>query len=345
MKNCMKYSSEKHNKTGTLTAIYTVGVLFLLFSCLLGLMLGSTWLSLRELFDSTGRFLSESAAGRIFLYVRVPRTVASVLCGAALAVSGAVTQCVLSNRLASPSVIGVNAGAALAVTVCTSLGIYGGWRMSLFSFLGAFITVLLLSLTARGFGTRSSTLILVGVAVNSLLGAVSDSIVVFNEDVAAMTRDFRVGDFSSVSYGKLCPVIMPILLSVLLLFVLSRELDVLTLGDETARSLGMNVQGTKILLLMLCAMLAGCAVSCAGLLSFVGLIVPHAVRRVVVAGHRHLIPLCALYGGGFVCLCDTLARSVFAPFEIPVGIIMAFLGAPFFVFILLRGKGGESGHA
>ena len=114
-------------------------------------------------------------------------------------------------------------------------------------------------------------------------------------------------------------------------------------GASTARSPPRNTALMRTLFLMLAAMLAGCAVSLAGLLSFVGLIVPHAVRRIAGSASRDLIGLCAIYGAGFVCLCDTAARTAFAPYEIPVGIIMAFLGAPFFVFILIRGKGGHSG--
>jgi iron complex transport system permease protein len=119
------------------------------------------------------------------------------------------------------------------------------------------------------------------------------------------------------------------------------QLDVLTLGEETARGLGMNTGKMRMVFLLLAALLAGCAVSLAGLLSFVGLLVPHAIRRIAGSKSSHLIGLSGLYGAGFVCLCDTVARTLFAPYEIPVGIIMAFLGAPFFVFILIKGKGGH----
>jgi iron complex transport system permease protein len=123
---------------------------------------------------------------------------------------------------------------------------------------------------------------------------------------------------------------------------LHNELDVLTLGEENARGLGLNTSAMRTLFLLFAAVLSGCAVSLAGLLSFVGLLVPHAVRRAAGSRSADLLRLCTLYGAGFVCLCDTLARTVFAPYEIPVGIIMAYLGAPFFVFILIKGKGGHS---
>jgi iron complex transport system permease protein len=137
------------------------------------------------------------------------------------------------------------------------------------------------------------------------------------------------------------PAAAIILLTVVILCTLHNELDVLTLGEEHARGLGMNTSLMRTVFLLLAALLAGCAVSLAGLLSFVGLLVPHAVRRMVGSKASDLISLCALFGAGFVCLCDTAARTLFAPYELPVGVIMAYLGAPFFVFILFKGRGGH----
>lgn len=327
------------NKIRTL---YLVGVLFLCLSAAAGILLGSSVLTVAEIRQAFTEGFSSSAGARIFAFVRLPRTAASLVCGAALAVSGAVIQGVLANRLASPGIIGVNAGAGLSVTLCTALGIYGGWRLSLASFLGAFAAVMLVSLGARKWGASRGTVILIGVAMNSLLGAVSDTIVTFVPDVGVMSNDFKVGEFSAVTYPKLIPAVILIAVTLLLLLTLHHELDVLTLGEDNAGGLGMNVSLMRAVFLMLAALLAGCAVSLAGLLSFVGLIVPHAVRRLAGSQSVHLLGLCALYGAAFVCLCDTVARTAFSPYEIPVGIIMAFLGAPFFVFILVKGKGGHS---
>ena len=276
------------------------------------------------------------------LYVRLPRVLAALVCGMALAVSGAVIQGVLANRLASPSIIGVNAGAGLAVTLCSAFGLIGGWQLSLFSFVGAFATVMLVSIGAKKWGASRGTVILMGVALNALLGAISDTITTFNPEISMMSNDFKIGDFSAVTYAKVIPSAMLVVVSVLVLITLSNELDVLTLGDENAKGLGLNTGGMRVIFLLLSALLAGAAVSVCGLLSFVGLLVPHAVRRVATSKAKHLITLCALLGAGFVTLCDTLSRVIFAPYELPVGIIMAFLGAPFFIFILIRGKGGHS---
>ena len=322
--------------------MYFAGFLFVGIATITGLMLGSTRLTFTEIGQAFTNGFDFSAGTRIFAYVRLPRTAAALVCGAALAVSGAVIQGVLANRLASPSIIGVNSGAGLAVTICTALGIYGGWRLSVFSFLGAFAAVMLVSLGSRKWGASRGTVILIGVAMNSLLAAFSDTIVTFMPNVGVMSNDFKIGEFSGVTYQKLIPAALIISVAVIVLLTLTNELDVLTLGEDNAKGLGMNTSVMRVLFLLLAALLAGCAVSLAGLLSFVGLIVPHAVRRFAGSKSSHLLGLCTLFGAAFVCLCDTIARTAFAPYEIPVGIIMAFLGAPFFVFILVKGKGGHA---
>lgn len=332
----MKYSMKILQKN-KIAWVYGIAFALLIFAVALGVFLGPTKLNISDAFSGN----MESLDARILFFVRLPRIFASLLCGMALSVSGAVIQAVLNNRLASPSIIGINSGAGLAVAICSALGILGGWQLSLFSFAGAFLTVLLVSLGAKKWGASRGTVILMGVALNAFLGAISDTVITLTPEVSIMSNDFKVGDFSSVTYAKIIPASVLIIVSLLILLTLSKELDVLTLGDETARGLGLNTSVMRVIFLLLAALLAGASVSVCGLLSFVGLLVPHAVRRISLAESKHLIPLCALLGAGFVSLCDTLAKVVFAPFELPVGIIMAFLGAPFFIFILIKGKGGH----
>ena len=320
---------------------YAISLAVLLLSVILGILLGSTKISLSDMLGAIVRGDYQSTEARILLYVRLPRVLGSLICGMALAVSGAVIQGVLANRLASPSIIGVNAGAGLAVTLCSAFGIIGGWQLSLFSFLGAFFAVMIVSIGAKKWGASRGTVILLGVALNAFLGAISDTVKTFIPEVSIISNDFRVGDFSSVTYAKVIPAAVAIIVAVIVLQTFASDLDVLTLGDENAKGLGLNTGVMRIVFLMLSALLAGAAVSVCGLLSFVGLLVPHAVRRIATSEAKHLVPLSALFGAGFVTLCDTLARVVFAPYELPVGIIMAFLGAPFFIFILIKGKGGR----
>lgn len=322
--------------------MYIYAVSLIAVSVILGLTLGGADIKFRELAEAIFGADKNSAAARILRYVRLPRVLAALLCGTALAVSGAVIQSVLANKLASPSIIGVNSGAGLAVTACAAFGIYGGWQLSLFSFVGALASVMLVSLGAKKWGASRGTVILMGVAISSLLGALSDTMITLDSDAGVISNDFKIGDLSFVTLQKLTPAAIIIFVALIILLTLSNELDILSLGDENAKGLGLNANTSRTLFLILAALLASSAVSLAGLLSFVGLLVPHAVRRFSGSAAKHLIPLCALFGAGFVALCDTLARVLFAPYEIPVGIIMSFIGAPFFVFILIKGKGGHA---
>lgn len=309
-------------------------------AALLSLALGAAGLSLSDVIAALLRGPDATLAGRVVWYARLPRTAATLLCGAALAVSGCVIQAVLSNNLASPGIIGVNAGAGLAVTICCSLGAMSGWAIAAGSFLGALGAAMLVTLAAQKVGASRSTLILGGVAVNSFLNALSEAITSLVPDAAALSADFRVGGFCSISQTRLIPAAVLIFSSLILLMTLHNELDLMTLGEETAQGLGMPVKNTRTILLALAALLAGASVSVAGLLGFVGLIVPHTARYLVGNQSRRLIPTAALLGAGLVTICDLAARLAFAPYELSAGIFMALIGGPFFVMLLLNRKGG-----
>ena len=323
--------------------LFPAAVCFCLAAAVLSLLLGAVPLSPAQLWQAVLGGPS-STAGYIFWYARLPRTLACLLSGAALAVSGAVIQAVLHNKLASPGIIGVNAGAGLAVTACCALGLLSGWTISLSAFGGAMISVLLVVFTAEKAGASRTTVILGGVAVNSFLNALSEALTTLIPDAGVLSGDFRVGGFSSVVPVRLLPAGILICVALLVTLTLHNELDVLSLGEETAHSLGMDVKKVRTLLLILSAMLAGASVSFAGLLGFVGLIVPHAIRRLSGSESRVLLPLCAISGAGFVTACDLAARMLFMPYELPVGILMSVLGGPFFLGLLLKRKGGRS-HA
>ena len=323
-------------------SLFLFAILSCIASFLIGICVGSTRISLSDLLRAAADIGCQTPEGRIFWYVRVPRTLAAILAGGALSLAGAVTQGALGNRLASPSVIGVNAGAGFFVTVASAFGILGGIRLSLFAFLGALITVMLIYMGTKKWGLSRGTVILIGVAFNSLLGAASDAVAVLVPDAMAMSTAFRVGDFSSVSRTTLISAGIIILLGAAFLLLLSNAFDVLSLGDENAMGLGLRAGTFRAIFLTLAALLAGAAVSMAGLLSFVGLLVPHAVRRAFGTGARRLFPLSFLLGGAFVALCDTLARALFSPYEIPVGIPMALIGAPFFILLLVKGRREEN---
>ena len=314
-------------------------VLVCLAAALASLCLGAAGLGPGELLEALASG-PRTTAGRSFWYVRLPRTAACLLAGAALSVAGCIIQSVLANPLASPNIIGVNAGAGLAVTVCCSLGVLSGWTMAISAFAGAFFAVLAVSAAARLAGASRTTVILAGVAVNAFLGAMRDTVTALVPAAAALSSDFRVGGFGSVDPARLVPAGILILLALGAALLLTNELEVLSLGEDTARSLGLNAARRRTVFLALAAVLCGAAVSFAGLLGFVGRIVPHAVRRFAGTRCRVLLPLTALWGGAFVTVCDLIARLAFRPRELSVGILLSALGGPFFLYILAkRGRG------
>lgn len=322
--------------------VYFAGaVLLLILAFTLSGCLGSASMSLEQLKNAILGGAA-SAYGRIFWYARFPRTIACMLSGAALAVSGAMIQGVLTNKLASPGIIGVNAGAGLAVTICCAIGVFSGWIIAGAAFAGAIAAVLLVALTAQKIGASRTTVILGGVAVNSCLNAASEALSILIPEAAMQAGDFRVGGFSAIVYERLLPAGVLIILGLIVSMTLTNELDVISLGEDTAQGLGMPVKKMRTMFLVLAALLAGASVSFSGLLGFVGLIVPHVSRKLIGNENGKLIPFCALYGASFVILCDLMARTLFSPYEIPVGILMSFIGGPFFLFLLMNRKGGHS---
>ena len=311
---------------------------FVLIAALLNVCLGASSVTLPQLWRALLSGPGPSAAARILWYVRLPRTAACLMAGSGLAVSGAVIQKVLANNLASPGIIGVNAGAGLAVAACCAAGVYSAWAIAGTAFLGAITASFLVVIVARKSNASRTTVVLGGVAVTACLNAVTETIVTMVPDAALASVDFRVGGFSSVNHARLLPAAVLILLGVAVILLLTNELDVLSLGDDAAHALGLNVASMRNLMLTLAALLAGASVSFAGILGFVGLIVPHMARRMIGNESGRLIPFCALLGGGFVTVCDLAARLIFAPFELPTGILMSFLGGPFFISLLLKRK-------
>ena len=325
------------------TGLFLAAGALCLVSAVLSLGLGAAELSLSQLWQALLRGPGDTA-GVIFWYVRLPRTCACLLAGGALAAAGCVLQSVLGNPLASPGIIGVNAGAGLAVTACCGLGLLSGWAFSLAAFGGALAAVLTVVLLAKKTGASRTTVILSGVAMNTVLNALRDAVTVLAPDAGAMGSDFRVGGFSAVSLDRLLPAGVLILAALVLVLTLCNELDVLVLGEDTARSLGLNAGRMRTVFLLLAAVLAGAAVSFAGLLGFVGLIVPNAARALLGSESRRLLPLSVLGGAGLVTACDLIARTAFVPYELPVGILLSVLGGPVFLWLLLKKKGGR-GHA
>ena len=238
-------------------------------ACALSLLLGASTLSPGEILSS---LLDPASTGaRILLHVRLPRLCGTLLAGAALAAAGAILQSVLGNPIASPNVIGVNAGAGLAAALCCALAPSAYTLVPLAAFAGALFSVLLVLLIAERTGASRITLVLAGVAVSGILSAGIDAIVTFRPEALNGYSDFRIGSLANLTMQRITPAFWVALCALALLFTLTNELDVLMLGQETAHSLGVKTGRMRVILLALAAALAGAAVSFAGLIGFVGL--------------------------------------------------------------------------
>ena len=213
--------------------------------------------------------------------------------------------------------------------------------MPLAAFAGALFSVLLVLLIAERTGASRITLVLAGVAVSGILSAGIDAIVTFRPEALNGYSDFRIGSLANLTMQRITPAFWVALCALALLFTLTNELDVLMLGQETAHSLGVKTGRMRVILLALAAALAGAAVSFAGLIGFVGLIVPHIMRRFAGDESRFLLPASALGGASLLTLCDLAARTLFTPYELPVGILLSLFGGPFFIWLLFRQRKGR----
>ena len=276
----------------------------------------------------------------ILRFIRFPRVMAAVFAGAGLAGAGVIIQTLLGNSLAGPNIIGVNSGAGFMTLIAALIFPLIPQLQPLAAFLGALFSVMMIYLLSRRAGTSKMTILLSGVVLNSLLNAASEALCTFFPDIHMSYAAFRVGGLSTVQTSVLYPA--AILIAVLFVIVQCRAntLELLSLGDETAFSLGVSVKKYRLLFLICAAGMAGAAVSFAGLIGFLGLIVPHGARLVVGDEIKKLFPLSVLWGSLLLLVCDTVARTAFAPFELSVGIVISIIGAPIFIRMLLNRKVG-----
>lgn len=273
----------------------------------------------------------------LILYsIRMPRIFGAVLAGIGLSTAGVLLQGVTGNDLAAPNIIGVNAGAGFAVIVLLCLLPEMALLSPLFAFVGAFAATMLILAVASGVGKSKSNVILTGIAVTALLNAGISFLSMLDTDVLTTYNYFSVGGLSGVRIDRLWLPAVIIAVSLAVSVFLAPRIDTLCLGDEIAAGLGIRVHFLRILCMIFASAAAASVVSFAGLLGFVGLIVPHMARKCVGSSMRRLLPTAALMGAVLVVSADTLGRVLLAPSEIPVGILMALVGAPFFFYLLMQ---------
>ena len=273
---------------------------------------------------------------QILYNIRLPRTIVAALVGMNLAIAGAILQAVMKNPLADPHIIGISSGAGLTGILVIVLFPAMEYLITPIAFIGAMIAAICIYSLAWKNGIRPLRIILAGVAVSAFLGAGISAILVLYSDRIHGALMWMVGGLSARSWPHVDIILPYAIIGFILAMIGSRHLNILQLGDDIAKALGVNVELTRIYLTAIGALLAASAVSVAGLLGFVGLIVPHTARLIIGSDYRYLIPSSALLGIAVVTFSDTFARTVFAPLELPVGIFMAVLGAPFFLFLLRK---------
>ncbi len=283
------------------------------------------------------------AWGTIVWQLRFPRIILAGMVGAALAVSGATYQGLFRNPLADPFFLGVAAGAALgaSLVLLTSVPVYfGGFSLlPLAAFAGAIATVsVTYGVVRRSGGLPLTSLILAGVAMSSLVTAVTSLLIIRSDPDVKPLLGWLMGGFIGSQWDDIYTILPYVVPGTLVMMAYSRILNTFQLTEEEARQLGVNVERTKLLLVALASLTAAAAVSVSGIIGFVGIIAPHAVRMVWGNDHRFLLPMCLLVGAGFLILADLTARTIASPSELPVGIVTAFCGAPFFLYLLRRSR-------
>ncbi|WP_293954762.1 iron ABC transporter permease [uncultured Corynebacterium sp.] len=316
------------------TPVVIIGsIILLVVSFVVSLMLGPVTVPLGDLSSSP-----------IVTEIRAPRIIIAALVGSALAVSGAIMQTVFHNPLADPGIVGVSSGAAVAavLAIVTGASFFGEWTVPFSAFVGALITVAVVYLIASsramdGRGADPATLVLVGMAITAFLGAViSAATANAPQDSELRSVAFWLnGDLVSRTWDHVGVSFIPIILGLILAIGASRDLNLMLLGESTAQTSGLNVGRARVLLLALAALLTATAVAVSGTITFIGLVVPHLIRIVLGADHRALLPTAALLGATFVIIADTVARLLFSPIVLQTGVVVAFIGSPIFLYLLL----------
>ena len=282
--------------------------------------------------------IGESAAAIIWK-LRLPRVLLAFLTGAAMSVGGAVAQSVLGNPLASPYTLGVSSGASLGAAIVTVLGISIGFAgqmsLALVGTVFAVLTVAVCLTIASGIdkNVRSATIVLLGMVLSLFLSAVFTLISGLSKDKMTLLIRWQMGSFGSKGWETVGVLAICSVICISIIIFYSKELDIMSFGDESAEAIGVNVKKTKTVLLLMMAVLTGTAVSFAGVIGFLDLIAPHIARRIFSPKHKYLCPASALLGGSFMVAADLVSRMIIKGAELPVGAVTAFIGAPFFAWI------------
>ncbi|MTI59999.1 MAG: iron chelate uptake ABC transporter family permease subunit [Firmicutes bacterium] len=332
-----------NNKTKTM--LFFIGFLLIgLIIISLSLSIGSIYIPFKQLIRVLFSAESGSTYGLIVKNIRLPRVILSLLVGSGLALAGAVFQGVIRNPMVDPYVVGISSGAGTAVTLTIILNIdwefLGISTIPLMAFIGAVITVYIVySLSYSKRGLPVITFLLAGVAMGFLLNAVMSFLMVLGTNSLHKVVYWLMGSLATASWQEIITILPYYFTALLIIIFHINDLNTLLLGEENAYNLGLDIERVKLHLIIAAALMTAAVVSVSGIIGFIGLIVPHIVRILIGPDHRKMIPAAALLGGLFLLVSDNLARTLLAPMEIPVGIITALAGGPYFIYLLRKTKG------
>ena len=328
-----------------------IGIIIMLFAFFCSGFLGSAEISPQSVLDivrlklfGLSSYPIENSEITIIWNLRMPRAILAIFIGGGLALSGVVMQSITQNILAEPYMVGVSSGALVFVTFGYFIGIsiVNTWfGRAIMAFTGSILALIAVyKLSNAGRRIANSKLILTGMAVSTMLTALSNFFIIAtpNTNVIKGILSWTMGSVASARWDNILFPCITIIICIIFILFRAKKYDVISLGDETALSLGVDVQTLKKQSIILISIMAGVAVASCGLIGFVGFIIPHIIRKVISPSHMYLLPLSFIYGGGFLCISDIMARTILSPQELQIGIITAFFGSPVFLYLLMKEK-------
>lgn len=345
-------------RTSLFAAVLLALLAFLIFSILAAITFGNADLTLKEVYSVIAykmfhiRGLSAYGEGPVHdvvWLIRFPRVLLALAVGAALSVCGVIMQAIVQNPLADPYVLGVSSGASLGATLAVMTGLgafFGGNSVGILAFIGAMITSFaVLTIANMGGKATSGKLILSGMAVSAVCGAFSNFIIYITNDKGASAEIVRwnMGSLGGAAWDRVSVILPLTILCTLFFWSQYRNLNLMLLGDEVSITLGTDLHKIRTLYLVLSSIMVGFAVYCAGMIGFVGLVIPHIIRILFGTDHRRLIPLSALLGASFLIWCDVACRIILENSEMPIGVLVSIIGAPCFIYLLVKRSYGFGG--
>lgn len=316
---------------------FTIAILFFFLTVIISISAGAVKIPLQEIINVfTGN--GDETSRTIIFNLRLPRVIGAAVVGMGLSVVGAFFQGLLRNPMADPYVLGISSGAALGATIAIILGL-GLFSLSFLAFISSLaVVVFVYAISKIGSKVSMTTMLLAGIAISAFISAIISLLMLLNHDEFTRIVFWTMGGFSLTNWNSIAFSAPIIIIGSFVMYVFSRDLNAILTGEEVAEHLGVNTEFIKKIILVLGSLVTATAVSVGGIIGFVGLIVPHVSRLIVGPDNRILVPFSALSGAIFLTLADTLARFIFRPTEVPIGIITATFGGPFFLYLLIKNK-------